>query len=244
MNPARRLVFMPLTNKVAVIVGATGQLGPAVAKAFAHEGARLVLVGSNEQHLSQLQKELGYRDTRVMAQMADAASEASMEMLVEAVRAKFERVDILLHLAGGYKGGTVQDTPFETWEQVLTLNLRTAVNGIRAFLPELTKNGWGRVITISSGITQTPPAGAAAYVTAKAAVETLTLALAQEVKDKGVTANTVLIRALDTPGERARQPDKTTGWVKPEDVAATLLFLCSDEAGAITGARIPVFGGI
>jgi NAD(P)-dependent dehydrogenase (short-subunit alcohol dehydrogenase family) len=126
---------------------------------------------------------------------------------------------------------------------VLNLNLRTAVNTIRAFLPYLGQNGWGRIVTISSGITQAPPPNVAAYVTAKAAVETMTLALAQEVKDRNITANVVLIRALDTPAERAKQPDKKTGWVTPEDVAATLLFLCSEEAGAITGARIPVFGG-
>lgn len=234
---------MPLTNKVAVIIGATGQLGPAIAKAFAHEGARLVLVGTHEDELAAMQKELGYRESRVLAQVADASSGDSMQRLAEMVTAKFERADILLHIAGGYRGGTVQETPNEVWDYMLNLNLRTAVNAIRAFLPLLSKNGWGRIVTISSGITQAPPANAAAYVTAKAALETMTIALAQEVKDRMITANTVLIRALDTPAERSKQPDKKTGWVKPEDVAATLLFLCSDAGGAITGARVPVFGG-
>jgi NAD(P)-dependent dehydrogenase (short-subunit alcohol dehydrogenase family) len=234
---------MPLTNKVAVIVGATGQLGPAIAKAFAHEGAKLVLVGTQESDLLALQKDLGFRDTRVMVQVADPASDADMQALAETVIGKFDRADILLHIAGGYRSGTLQDTPDDVWDYMLNLNLRTAVNAIRAFLPHLSKNGWGRILTISSGITQAPPANAAAYVTAKAAVETMTIAVAQEVKDKNITANVVLIRALDTPTERAKQPDKKTGWVKPDDVAATLRFLCSDEGGAISGARIPVFGG-
>lgn len=234
---------MALTNKVAVVIGATGQLGPAIAKAFAHEGARLVLVSTHQEALEGLQKELGFRDTRVMIHVADAMDEASMQELANAVTAKFGRADILLHITGGYHGGTLGETTNEVWDFMLNLNLRTAVNAIRAFLPLLTANRWGRILTISSGITQAPPPNVAAYVTAKAALETMTLAVAQEVKENGVTANVVLIRALDTPAERAEQPNKKTGWVKPEDVAATLLFLCSEEGGAITGARIPVYGG-
>ncbi len=234
---------MALTNKVAVLIGATGQLGAAIAKAFVHKGAKLVLVGTQKDGLDALQKELGFPDTRILLHVADAMSDAAMQALALAVQEKFKRADILLHIAGGYRGGALADTPNEVWDFMLNLNLRTAVNSIRAFLPLLTAHEWGRILTISSGITQAPPPNVAAYVTAKAALETMTLAVAQEVKEKGVTANVVLIRALDTPAERAKQPDKNTGWVKPEDVAATLLFLCSDEAGAITGARIPVFGG-
>lgn len=233
---------MPLTNKVAVIVGATGQLGPAIARAFALEGALLVLVAPHKEGLEGLQKELGFRETRVMIHPADASDETAMAEAAQVVREHYGRADILLHVVGGYRKGSLLETPGEIWDHVLTVNLRTAVNAIRAFQPMLTENGWGRILTISSGITQTPPPNVAAYVTAKAALETLTLAVAREVQDKGVTANVVLIRALDTPSERERQPDKKTGWVKPEDVAATLLFLCSEEGGAITGARIPVFG--
>ncbi|MCC7164955.1 MAG: SDR family oxidoreductase [Anaerolineae bacterium] len=233
---------MPLTDKVAIIIGATGQLGHATAKAFAHQGARLVLVSEHQEGLDALQKELGFRDTRVITRVSNALDESEMQALAEMVLGRFGRADILLHIAGAYKGGTLKDTSAETWDSMLNVNLRTAAHSIKAFLPLLETNGWGRIITISSGITRTPPANAVAYVTAKAALETMTLAVAQEVKDKGITANVVLIRALDTPAERAKQPNKLTGWVHPEDVAATLLFLCSDQGGAITGARIPVFG--
>ncbi|HZQ08200.1 MAG TPA: SDR family NAD(P)-dependent oxidoreductase [Anaerolineae bacterium] len=234
---------MPLTDKVAIVIGATGQLGPAVAKAFAHSGARLVLVSTNHERLALLFNELGFRESRVMTHVANAMDEAAMQDLADAVTVRFGRADILLHLAGGYRGGSLRDTQGDIWEYLLNLNLRTAVNSMRAFLPLLTANNWGRIITISSGITQAPPSNVAAYVTAKAALEAMTVAVAQEVKDKNITANVVLIRSLDTPAERARQPERKTGWVRPEDVAATLLFLCSDEGGAITGARIPVFGG-
>jgi NAD(P)-dependent dehydrogenase (short-subunit alcohol dehydrogenase family) len=233
---------MALTDQVAVLVGATGQLGPAVAKAFLHAGVKLVLVGTREQELNSLFKELGFRESRVIHQVADAMDPASMHTLAEAVKERFGSADILLNIAGGYRGGSLLETPNELWDLMLNMNLRTAVNSIRAFLPLMIANDGGRILTVSSGITQAPPANVAAYVTAKAALEAMTLAVAQEVKDKKITANVVLIRALDTPAERAKQPDKKTGWVKPEDVAATLLFLCSAEGIAITGARIPVYG--
>jgi NAD(P)-dependent dehydrogenase (short-subunit alcohol dehydrogenase family) len=234
---------MPLTDKVAVVTGATGTLGPAVARAFVQEGARLVLVSPHESALTALVNDLGYRESRVVKHPAEPTDVAAVQSLVDAVRTRFGRADILLHLAGGYKGGTLLETPDESWQYLWDANVKSAINTIRAFLPLLTANRWGRIVTLSSGVTQTPPSNNAAYVTAKAALEALTLAVAQEVKDQGVTANVVLVRSLDTPAERAKQPDKSSGWVRPEDVAATLLFLCTEAAGAITGARIPVFGG-
>ncbi len=234
---------MALTNRVAVLIGATGQLGPAVSKAFAHAGARLVLVGMEQEPLTALAQELGFRESRVLTQVADAANPEAMQELAQMVKTRFGRVDIVLHLAGAYRGGGLIDTPDELWEQMLDVNLRTAIYTLRAFVPLLIENNWGRILTISSSTTQTPPANSIAYVTAKAALETMTLATANQVKDQNVTANVVLIRSLDTPAERAKQPNKTSGWVKPDQVAATLLFLCSDEGGGINGARIPVFGG-
>jgi len=235
---------MPLTDKVAILIGATGHLGPAVARAFAHAGVRLVLVSHQSDDLAALFRELGFRESRVYTHTADALDESAVEELVNTVKQRFGRADILLHVTGGYRGGGLLETTDETWDAMLNINLRTAVTTIRAFLPLLSATGWGRIVTISSGITQSPPASSIAYVTAKAALETMTVAVAQEVKDKGVTANVVLIRALDTPTERAKQPDKRTGWVRAEDVAATLLFLCTDEGGAINGARVPVFGSV
>lgn len=239
---------MPLRDKVAVIIGATGQLGPSVARAFAGAGARLVLVGTREEELNTLIQELGLRESRgadrprFATHVANVMDEASTKELVDWVMLRFQGADILLHLVGGYQAGPLRETANETWDYMFNVNVRTAFNAIRAFLPLLMANGWGRIVTISSAITQSPPATSAAYVAAKAALEALTISVAQDVRERGVTANVVLTRALDTPSERAKQPTRTTGWVRPEEVAATLLFLCSEEAGAINGARIPVLG--
>lgn len=233
---------MPLTNRVAVIIGASGQLGPAVAKEFANAGVRIVLVAPEQDALDNLSRELGYRESRVVIQAADPLNAQAMQELADGVRARFGRADILLHLTTAYRGGSLIDTTDEMWQDMLDENLRTAIHSARAFIPLLLENEWGRILTISSGVTQNPPPGSLAYITSKAALETFTIAIANEYKDRHITANTVLLRALDTPAERAKQPNKTTGWVRPEDVAATLLFLCSDAAGAINGARIPVYG--
>jgi NAD(P)-dependent dehydrogenase (short-subunit alcohol dehydrogenase family) len=233
---------MPLTNRVAVIIGASGQLGPAVAKAFADAGVRIVLVAPEQEPLDALFQALGYRESRVMLRAADLLDEQALYETAAEVQARFERIDIVLHIAGAYRGGGLLDTTDEIWADMLDANLKSVLYAARAFVPHLIANAWGRILTISSGVTQNPPPGSLAYLTAKGALETFTLALANEFKAQHITANVVLLRALDTPAERAKQPNKTTGWVTPAQVAATLVFLCTDEAGAITGARIPVYG--
>jgi NAD(P)-dependent dehydrogenase (short-subunit alcohol dehydrogenase family) len=234
---------MPLTNKVAVITGATGQLGPVVARPFANAGAKLALVATSADELAGLASDLGFPDSRVFTIVRDLMDEASAIALADAVVEHYGRVDILIHLVGGYQMGALIGLELETWEYMLNLNLRAAMNVLRAFLPYLTANGWGRIVTLSSVLAERPTAHSAAYSAAKAGLEALTLAAAQEVKDKGATANVIVIKTLDTPEERAKTGEgKTAGWVKPEQVAASILFLCTDEAGAINGARIPVYG--
>lgn len=234
---------MSLTNKVVVITGATGQLGPIVARAFAAGGARLALVATSEDELTALANNIGFPKTRVFTSARDLMDEASATALADAVTQHYGRADILVHLIGGYQSSALWGLETETWEYMMNLNLRTAMNALRAFLPHLTVNGWGRIITFSSVVAERPTAHSAAYSAAKAALEALTLAVAQEVKGKGVTANVVVVKTLDTPEERAKAPAaKVTGWVTPEEVATLLLYLCSEEAGAINGARLPVYG--
>jgi NAD(P)-dependent dehydrogenase (short-subunit alcohol dehydrogenase family) len=234
---------MPLTNKVAIITGATGPLGPVVSRAFANAGAKLALVATSADELAALASELGFPESRVFWTARDLFDEASATALADSVIEHYGRADILVHLVGGYQSGALAGLELETWEYMINLNLRAAMNLLRVFLPYVTANGWGRIVTLSSVLAERPSVQSAAYSAAKAGSEALTLAAAQEVRDKGATANVIVIKTLDTPDERARSGDaKTAGWVKPEEVAALLLFLCSDEAGAINGARIPMYG--
>ncbi len=233
---------MPLTDRIVVITGATGQLGPVVARVFASNGAKLALCAPNPDELTALSNELGFPESRVFTVARDMMDEASAQALADAVIEHYGGVDVVIHLIGGYRNSPLLDMPTETWEYLMNLNLRTALNVIRAFLPYLIANGWGRIITLSSVVAERPTANSAAYSAAKAGLEALTLAAAQESKDKGVTANVVVIKTLDVPEERAKAGAKTTGWVTPDEVAQLLLYLCSDEAGAINGARLPMYG--
>ena len=233
---------MPLTDKIAVITGATGQLGPVVARAFASNGAKLALSATSQDELTDITTKLGFPESRVFGEARDLMGEASATALADAVIARYGRADILIHLVGGYQSSGMIGLELETWEYMLNLNLRTAMNALRAFLPYLMANGWGRIITLSSVVAERPNGHSAAYSAAKAGLEALTLAVAQEVKDKGVTSNVIVVKALETAEERRAANGKVSGSVTPEEIASLLIFLCSDEAGAINGARLPVYG--
>ena len=113
----------------------------------------------------------------------------------------------------------------------------------QAFVPHLTANGWGRFLVISSPRAFSPRGGNAAYVIGKAGEEVLTLSLAQELKDTGVTANVILVRSIDVEHRRDREPTPdNASWTTPEEIAAAIMYLCSDEARMVNGARIPLYG--
>ena len=230
---------MPLTDKIAVITGATGRLGPVVARVFASQGVRLALSGTSPDELAATVSNLGFPSSRIFTAARDLMDEASAMALADGVIERYGRADIILHLVGGYQPGGVVGLPTEAWEYMMNINLRTYLNVLRAFLPYLTANGWGRVIALSSVLADKPTAQSAAYSAAKAGVEALTLSVAQEVKDKGVTANIVVVKTIDTVEERV---EGRAGSASPEEIADLFLYLCSDEAAPINGARIPVYG--
>jgi NAD(P)-dependent dehydrogenase (short-subunit alcohol dehydrogenase family) len=235
---------MPVDGSVVVITGATGHLGPVVARAFAAEKAKLALVARNQPALSQLVADLNLGPERCLAVPADLADPLQAESAARAVLERFGRADVLLALAGGYlPGAPVAELTLDDLHALLAINLITAFNAAHAFLPHLTANGWGRLIAISSVYGQQPAAKTAAYAAAKAALEALVLAVAQEGKSKGLTANVLVVRTIDSPAAREAAPKaNTAAWTLPDEMANTMLFLCSDEAGAINGARIPLYG--
>ncbi|MDL1897363.1 SDR family NAD(P)-dependent oxidoreductase, partial [Anaerolineae bacterium CFX7] len=126
---------MALTNRVAVIMGATGQLGPAVAKAFADAGVRLVLVAPDQAALDALFQTLGYRESRVMLYAADSLDEQALHALAQAVQERFGRLDIVAHLTTAYRGGGLLDTTDEMWQDMFEENLQTALYAARALTP-------------------------------------------------------------------------------------------------------------
>lgn len=231
-----------LKERVVVVTGATGNLGAACARLLRQEGGRLVLLDRDGDRLHREFADWG--TPHVLLHGLDLASAPAAAAAAQAVVGKFGRVDALVHTVGGFAGGRpTWETGDEEWDLMLALNLRTTVNAVRAFVPPMLKRGGGRVVAVGARPGLQGMARHAAYSASKAALMRMIESLAAELKDSGVTANSVLPSILDTPQNRAAMPDADfSRWVGPEQVARTIAFLVSDAARDISGAAIPVFG--
>lgn len=211
-----------------LVTGGTGGLGTAVTTAFAEAGWRVVVP---------------YRSrppSGVVGVQADLADPAQVATAV-AVAAEEGPLRAVVHLAGGFAmGGRVHETPVEEFEAQFHLNLRPTYLVCAAAIPHLIAAGGGSIVCVSSRAAVAPFAGAAGYVTSKAAVLALVDALDTEYRDDGVRVNAVLPGVIDTPANRESMPGSRSNWVAPADVAKTILFLASDASSTISGARIPV----
>jgi NAD(P)-dependent dehydrogenase (short-subunit alcohol dehydrogenase family) len=177
---------------------------------------------------------------------ADVTDETSVAEAIDEVGKNFGRVEGLVHLVGAWRGGaTVEEHDRRTWDSMIGLNLTSAFHMTRAVLPNMKAGQWGRIVLVSSRTARHERAQQCAYAVAKAGVAVLAETIAEECRGTGVTANVVAPSALDTPANRKSMPDADHGkWVPPEDVAATISFLCSEEAGQLRGAWLPVYGGV
>jgi NAD(P)-dependent dehydrogenase (short-subunit alcohol dehydrogenase family) len=161
-----------------------------------------------------------------------------------ATATRFGGIDVLVNVAGGFRWETLEAGDVETWDQLYTMNLRTAVVCSKAVLPAMIERGAGRIINIGAAAAARGGAGMGAYAASKAGVQRLTESLSEELKDRGITVNAILPGTIDTPRNRADMPDADfTRWVQPRTIAGVIVFLASDAASAITGASIPVLGG-
>jgi NAD(P)-dependent dehydrogenase (short-subunit alcohol dehydrogenase family) len=158
--------------------------------------------------------------------------------------ARFGGLDAVCAVAGGWRGGKpVAETDPATLDWLWRINVLTAFHTCRSALPHLIPRGWGRIITFGAQSAVSGQARNGAYAASKAAVVALTASIAAEVKATGVTANCILPSTIDTPANRSAMPNADPGrWVTPEQIAATVRFLCSDEASALNGASIPLHG--
>lgn len=231
-----------MTDRIVLITGATGGLGPAVARVFAEDGARLALNGTDEARLRALATDLGLADHAWLPVVADLRDREAVRDAIAATEDALGPIDVLLHLVGGWSGGTaIVDLEPEAFEDMLGQHLWTTLHVIQAVAGGMIERGRGRILAVSSPVAADPPAKSAPYAIAKAAEELLLRSLAKETANTGVTANLVVVKGIDVRGERATDPKKSS-WTTPDEIAATLRFLASDDAAAISGARIPLFG--
>lgn len=235
---------MMLDNRVVVISGATGSLGRVVARTMAEAGAKLAFLGRNAERLVSLAAELGLPGDRYLAQPIDFGDLGSVETAAQAVIEKFGKMDVLLHLVGGWTGGkpVVEVDPADV-SSMLEQHLWTTFSFAQIFIPHLVANQWGRMVIVSSPFAASPRAKGAPYAIGKAAQEALMLTLAQELKGSGVTANILLVKTIDVHHTREKEPtSRNASWTTPEEIAGAVLYLCSEDSGMVNGARIPLFG--
>ncbi len=233
-----------LNGKVALITGATGGLGPAVARALARDGASIVVTARDPDQLEALRLDVSLPPERCLARSADLTDPAAAVTLADAAVAHFGGLDVLVAVTGGWRGGKlVWETDLATLEWLLQINLTTAFNICRAVLPHMLARGWGRIVTVGARSATTGQARSGAYAASKAALVALTQSIAAETRQMGITANVVLPSTVDTPANRVAMPDADPArWVTPEQIASVIRFLCSEEAAAISGAAIPIYG--
>jgi NAD(P)-dependent dehydrogenase (short-subunit alcohol dehydrogenase family) len=231
------MMINPLENKVVVITGAQGGLGNFMTEGFLTAGTAVVGVARSIQQSA-------FSHPKFLALPADLTRGDSSKELAANVIAKFGRIDVLVHVMGGFAGGElIDDTDDATWDKMMNLNVRSAFNITRAVLPHMRKAKQGRVIAIGARSAVEPKAYLSAYCASKAALVSLIRTVALEGKDDGITANVILPGTMDTPANRADSPSADPSkWVPPSKVARLALWLASNEASEISGALIPVYG--
>ena len=229
-----------LDGRVIAVAGVGGGLGPAVVERLAADGATLALADIGVDRIEAAVGGLGIPEDRLDMQAVDLleadAAVAWRDSLVE----RFGKVDGLLHLVGGWRGGDpIESFDMGDYEWLHDLLVRTLQNASRAFHGALTESGNGRFALVSSTQAQAPNGTNAAYAATKAAAESWTLALADSFEGSGATANIVVVNAILTPAMRERNPDKEYPTFTPaEAIADALAYLCSDAAGRMNGQRL------
>jgi NAD(P)-dependent dehydrogenase (short-subunit alcohol dehydrogenase family) len=233
---------MAPTDPVVLITGATGGLGRVAAKSFGADRARLALAGTDEGRLREVAADAGLQDDRWTPVVADLRDRAASRRSLAEVETRLGAIDVILHLVGGYAGGTpIAELDPNDVGRMLAQHLWTTLHVTQAVVPGMVDRGWGRVMAVSAPVAADPTAKSAPYAVGKSAEEALLRTLARETANTGVTVNMVVVKAIDLAGVRLTDPKKSS-WTSPEEIVAALRFLVSDEAAAITGARIPLYG--
>jgi NAD(P)-dependent dehydrogenase (short-subunit alcohol dehydrogenase family) len=226
-----------MPHQIVLITGAKGGLGAHVTQAFLESRAQVI--GASRQIAA-----ADFPLPNFTPMPADLTKPEDANQLAAAIIARFQKIDVLVHVAGGFAGGSpIHETDDATWDGMMDLNVRAAFHILRAVIPPMRLEKRGRIIAIGSRAGVEPSANIAAYAASKAALVSLVKTAALENKNAGITANVILPGTIDTEANRKSDPaGNRSKWVSPEKLAALAFYLASDAAAEITGAAIPVYG--
>jgi len=226
----------------ALVTGGTGALGRAVVAELLERGADVVVPWIAERERDEVVKLFGSH-TAFEAVEANLLEDGGPERAAAAASARGP-LRALVNLAGGFSmEGRVHEAPPEELEKLLDLNLRTAWRACRAAIPAMLEGEGGSIVCVGTRAALEPSRGGAAYAVSKAAVMGLVRALDADYRDDGIRANAILPSVIDTPANRKSMPGADhASWVRPEEIATVVSFLCSDESSATSASEIPVYG--
>jgi len=230
-----------MEGKQVLLTGGSGGLGLGVTPAVIKQGAKVTIPYRNEASVERLKQQLSSSEFETIRWVSvDLTDESAIAQLVQ----EMGKVDVLIHLVGGFSMGNVVDYSYENWKNDFQLNLETTFLVCKHSLRSMIDHGYGRIVTVGSKGAVQPMGGLASYCASKAGVVALTQAIAEEVKDyDNITANCVLPSIIDTPTNReAMGSDKAHEWIKPQSVAQAICYLASEGAKDVRGATIPVYG--
>jgi NAD(P)-dependent dehydrogenase (short-subunit alcohol dehydrogenase family) len=227
-----------MKDKVILITGANGGLGSAITQSFLLQGA--TVIGASRKI-----SKSDFPEPNFVPMAVDFTNEQQVRQAITKIIADHGRLDILVHVLGGFAGGQpISAITDQTWEEMRDLNLNSAFYVLREAIPHLRKSANGRIVAIGSLAAKEPHANLGAYVVFKTALTTLIQTVALENSDAGLTANIVLPATMDTPGNREAMPrEDFSKWVKTQDVADLVVWLVDDSARHVTGAAIPIEAG-
>jgi NAD(P)-dependent dehydrogenase (short-subunit alcohol dehydrogenase family) len=235
---------MELANRTAIVTGGTGALGRAVTLDLLSAGARVAVTYIVEDEWAALRVSAAGSGESLYGKRVDLTDSSAVAAFVSDVAARWERVDFLVAIAGGFAAGKSYEADDKTWDHMFNLNLRSLVNCARAAVPRMVEQNFGRIVTISSGaILRGGGAGIAPYAISKGAVRQFSEILAEEVEAYDVHVHCLMPGTMDTPANRRSMPNADfSKWVKTEDVARVIRFLLSDDARAVRSVIVPVVG--
>ena len=237
--------MIDFTNKVVAVTGAAGNLGKATAMAFHNAGAKLALIDLRREDLGNVFASLIPEGEMCYYVSGDLTDDQDVSEMVDAIYLYFGGIDVLVNIAGGFTmGPPLHETPVDTWDFMINLNARTVFLTSRAAIPHFIDQGHGKIINIGARAALSGKPYMAPYIVSKSAVIRLTESMAAELKEfAGINVNCILPGTIDTMRNRQDMPDADfSKWVTPQALADVIVFLASDDARAINGASIPVYG--